>query len=77
MPTTVKQSGIFYSFDGMCWPHAGAEIGDIEWQLRYGNPNKHTQILAASIVSAYRALIDLPQKERNRICSVLKMKREE
>jgi len=39
--------------DGTVWPNPGA-TGELEWLLRYGNPNRKDLLHAASVVAAYR-----------------------
>jgi hypothetical protein len=56
--------------DGTVWPAPGERMGEVEWSLRYrymGEPEKSLpeDMAAASIISAYRELIRLPQRERN------------
>lgn len=49
-------------------PH---KVGDICWTLTYGKPSKKDLLVAASVISAYRALISKTQKERNYVCGIL------
>jgi hypothetical protein len=49
--------------DRMTWPHP-SDPDEIEWQLRYGDAHA-VRLTAASYVSAYRHLIELPQRTRN------------
>lgn len=46
-------------------------LDDLEWELRYGDPND-VRFLAASIVSDYRALIQMTQRRRNEVCEAIK-----
>ena len=47
----------------------------LEWRLRYAPDNQlpNDRLLAASVVSAYRQLIMLPQKERNAVIRELRI----
>ncbi|MFW7414736.1 hypothetical protein [Demequina sp. SO4-18] len=58
------------SFDGMCWPHPH-DPGEIEDQLRNGDAES-VRLTAASYVSAYRHLIEMPQRARNERIEQLK-----
>lgn len=57
----------------MIWPVPCDRMGDVEWQLRYGEPNKETLLTAASIIFAYRQMICDTQKKRKYIVSELRM----
>lgn len=48
------------------WPSPVAS-NDIEWQLRYGQPTREQILVAASMLSAFRYLTELPQRERNEV----------
>lgn len=56
----------------MNWPADNSEMGVLEWTLRYSKPTTQDLLVAASVVAAYRNLIDLPQKRRNKRCSQIK-----
>ena len=62
---------IYRSFGGMCWPAAGDGIANLEWSLRYGDSEKF-RMAAASVISAYRELIALPEKKRNAVIRELR-----
>lgn len=58
-----------YAGDLMRWPNP-ADPGEVEWKLRHlgmfgQQPSSSDLVMAASFMSAYRALIALPQKARN------------
>lgn len=59
----------FASFDTMCWPLPGERCGDIEWKLRYtpGSLTRADQLVAASILSAYREMVAMPETRRRPI----------
>jgi hypothetical protein len=66
----IKQTPASVHFDQMGWPKPNP---DLEWTLRYGEPNKNQLLLAAWIVQAYGDLITVKnQKDRNYICGVIK-----
>jgi len=56
--------------DGAVWP--GLDLGDLEWQLRYGRLSREDSLVAASVVQAYQALITLPRRRRDQVCSLLR-----
>lgn len=61
------------SFDGMSWPRCGEELHDLEWQLRHGIGSlRRERAFAASVVAAYRALIEKPRRERDRIVAQIR-----
>lgn len=64
----------FHSFDGMCWPLPGERCDDIEWKLRYASDSmtREDQLLAASILSAYRQMIFDPHHKRVRVIRELR-----
>lgn len=64
-------SDLYRHFDGMCWPAKGERLTEIQWQLRYGDPVAN-RFVAASIVDAYAALIDMTAKRRNEIIRELR-----
>lgn len=56
--------------NGTVWPTPMDHVdGGLEWRLRYAADERMVKdrYTAASIVSAYRQLIALPQKERNAV----------
>jgi hypothetical protein len=55
---------------GTLWPIPGERM---EWKLRYKvKPFGSTSFSAAEVVAAYKALLNLPDKERNRVCRLIK-----
>lgn len=58
-------------FNGMCWPIPSEDMGDLEWKLRYSAITEGEKMVVASVLSAYRELINLPQKKRNEIIKEL------
>lgn len=41
--------------DGTTWPDPG-DPGDVQWQLRYGEPTREQLVFAASVLAAYGRL---------------------
>ena len=62
---------IYRHFDGMCWPAQGTALCDLEWTLRYGDSERQ-RFVAASVISAYKQLIAMPEKKRNLIIKELR-----
>ena len=64
--------------DGTTWPTAlplnrDDDANSLEWTLRYGNPTRIDLLHAASVVSAYVALVhEKPQRRRNEIVSKIR-----
>lgn len=55
-------------FDQMCWPRAGDYLNELDWRLRYGTEvSRSDALMAASIISAYRALVWSTAKKRARV----------
>jgi len=53
--------------DGSVWPVDGQLLADLEWDLRYAD-DEHAleqRLHAASVVSAYAALLAMSQRDRN------------
>jgi hypothetical protein len=56
----------YRSFEGMCWPAPGPDIGDLTWRLIHCDDiSKTERIVAANVISAYAELIRLPERLRN------------
>jgi hypothetical protein len=62
-------------FDGQTWPHP-SDPGEISWMMTYVGPVSHCtkseRLIASSYVRAYRRLIDMPQRERNKVIEQIK-----
>lgn len=75
---TDEQSGARFippysvRFDGMTWPLAGGAIGDLEWRLRYGVASRNDLLVAASVLSAYMALVNRTERDRRLIIRALR-----
>lgn len=50
----------------------GERMGEIEWQLRYGNPSRGDLLSAASVLAAYGRLVDMPERRRREILPELR-----
>ncbi len=63
---TREDEPFYHHFDGMCWPRAGSRLDDLEWTLRYGDPEDvvKARMIAASVVAAYKALVLKTAKDR-------------
>lgn len=65
----------FRNFDGMCWPVPCSRLDDVEHRLRYDHEITHfsmkDRLLAASVIAAYKDLIQKPNIRRNAICKEL------
>jgi len=57
----VKMSS-YVKLDDCVWPNPKDENG-IQWKLRYGQPTKEDLLVAASFLSAYKALFFMSQKD--------------
>lgn len=63
-------------YDLMTWPNPD-DPTDTEWRLRYAGMlnldiTSRDRMVAASAMHAYRALIELPQRERNQRISQIR-----
>ncbi len=54
----------YLHFGKMTWPHPHDPL-EVEWSLRYGAPSREQMRTAASIIAAYRELVDEPVRRRN------------
>lgn len=59
-------------FDGQTWPVPGERMDEVEWQLRYGEPTAQARLIAASVLAAYRTLINCSSAKRNQVASKLR-----
>lgn len=57
-------AAIYLNFDEMTWPNP-EDPADVEWALRYGTPTPTQLNIAASMIAAYRQLIEDPARRRN------------
>ena len=69
-----KHPGIWRHFDDRCWPVPGEGLDTIEYALRFGDPEslKHAASIGASVLSAYTALVRMPEDQRNAIIRELR-----
>lgn len=59
-------------FNDMTWPVPGERLSEINRALVYGEPTKEELLVCASVLSAYRYLIELSIRERNEIIRELR-----
>jgi len=62
--------------NGSVWPLPCEDMGELEWQLRYGRGelSRSQRLDIAGIVNSYMFMIgNCTQKERNAICKALKV----
>lgn len=72
---TVRHTPFSAHFDGMSWPTIGKTLVKLDYRFRYGDPASITRsdlLQAASILSAYRALVGKGAKDRASIVAVLR-----
>lgn len=55
----------YVQFDGMTWPHPN-DPAEVEWRLRYGTLSRDINMTAASYVEAYRHLIRMDRRTREK-----------
>ena len=58
--------------DEMVWPGVGLRQARRDWEMRYSSPSKASAAYAASVLSAYRDLVCMPARERNRVVAALR-----
>jgi len=64
---------MYQKIKDMMWPAPGKRMDDIGWKIRYSERiTISDRILAASIIDAYKQMIQDPQKKRNFIVSELR-----
>jgi hypothetical protein len=71
----VKFTAVSAHFGEMSWPKHGKFALTLDHRLRYAPVESITRselLHAASIISAYRALIEKPKRERDSIVAVLR-----
>lgn len=60
------------NFDDMCWPNP-SDPQDLEWILRHGSHDKPLskmdRLICASFMGAYKQMIRMSQKDRNKLVS--------
>lgn len=57
-------SGVFASFEDMCWTIPSERAGEIARKVQWGTPTKAEMQVLASMVSCYHHLIMMPEKLR-------------
>lgn len=63
-PSVPTTPATYLIFDGMTWPNPLA-VEDLAWRLTYGEPTRSDILAAASFMSSYAHLIELPSRERS------------
>ena len=67
----------FRHFDGMCWPVPCERLHSLEHSFRYQPRgavySMEDRLLAASVIAAYKDLIQKPNIRRNAICKELRL----
>jgi hypothetical protein len=64
----IEPGGVkmYANFDGMVWPKPCDALDEVQWRLRYHSEiDKGDRMVAASVMSAYNALVECTQKKRN------------
>jgi hypothetical protein len=76
---TITASGMYSSFDEMCWPVPGEAAGNVEWRLRYAPEalSRSDHMLAASIINAYRQMVGDPETKRRAVIRQLRLAQHE
>lgn len=66
--------GRFYrTFNSMCWPAPGPDLGDLSHKLTYGEPTKDELLVCASVISAYQHMVRITAKRRAPIIRELRL----
>lgn len=55
--------------DGTHWPTVDG-AGQLEWLLRYGEPDRSTLLLAAAVLHAYQHLIAYPTRQDRKLAEL-------
>jgi hypothetical protein len=66
-------SRFYRSFNGMCWPAPGPDLGDLSRTCTYGEPTKEELLVCASVINAYQHMIRLSHARRVKIISELRL----
>jgi len=75
MKSKIISNGDYIKIDDMVFPNPVSEKNyDLEWRARFSSDIlSNTDILyVASVMSAYRELIQMSQRKRNSICSEIR-----
>ena len=72
-------SPLWKHFGEMCWPQPGEEMDQLNRTLRYGTADDvmSVRMSAASVVSAYSALVMATQKKRAMVVRNLRQEQEQ
>lgn len=52
---------------GYTWCAPGKDMNELEWTLRYGSPSREQLLAAASVLSAYTVMVELPERTRRTV----------
>ena len=62
-----SKDGAWASFDGMTWPLPSERLGEAEGNLRHGEATRADILLAASVIRAYRQMVNDPKRKRDAV----------
>lgn len=58
--------------DCMTWPCPCADMSAVEWRLRHSTPSQSDLMVAASVMAAYRQMVEDPTHKRQMIVRELR-----
>jgi len=64
----------YVQIEDMNWPDISTDTTDIAWKLNHSPDSltREDQLVAASVICAYRQIVNDTQKKRNMVCKALK-----
>lgn len=68
----VSKDGAWVCFDGMTWPLPGSRMDEAEHRLRFGGATREDVLLAASVMHAYRQMVEDTAKQRANVVRTLR-----
>lgn len=69
---TTSTDGAMAFFDGMTWPVPSFLLGYVEHALRHGTATAQEMQLAASVMRAYRQMVNDPRTKREHVIRTLR-----
>ena len=63
---------MYRKIDCMTWPCPGVELSGVEWRIRHSTPSRSDMMVAASVMAAYRQMIEDPAHKRQMIVRELR-----
>jgi hypothetical protein len=66
-------SRFYRTFNGMCWPVPGQDLGLLSYTLTYGTPTKEELLVCASVINAYTGLVNMTATRRTDIVRELRL----